>query len=318
MAKILVVDDSAVYRKELVVLLSSDGHLTSEAADGLDALIVARNERPDVVISDILMPSMDGFALVRALREDPSLSATRVIFCTANYNEQETQKLAKTCQVGCVLMKPCDPEAVLKAVDQVLAGVPESSTMRDQEFEQDHLFLLTNKLTETSNALNAANARLSALVDLNLQLATAEDAQILLQGMCAGARSLLGSRYAVLAVIDERAELSRFTTSGIDFGNQTPPPPVVTAGPLSELLMTGHPWRARARKSGDIFSGLPSGYPPASAYLAVRLDIGAHALGWLCVAEKIGANGFDARDERLLSSVGSLASRLYEARSPQI
>jgi hypothetical protein len=42
------------------------------------------------------------------------------------------------------------------------------------------------------------------------------------------------------------------------------------------------------------------------------------ALGWLCVAEKIGANGFDARDERLLSSVGSLASRLYEAGGPQI
>jgi hypothetical protein len=92
----------------------------------------------------------------------------------------------------------------------------------------------------------------------------------------------------------------------------------VTAGPLTEVLATGHPWRARAPDGADIFSGLPSGYPPASAYLAIRLDTRARALGWLCVAEKIGANGFDARDERLLSSVGSLASRLYEAGSPQI
>jgi hypothetical protein len=95
-------------------------------------------------------------------------------------------------------------------------------------------------------------------------------------------------------------------------------PAVLTAGPLSELIMTGHPWRARAANNDDIFSGLPSGYPPAGAYLAVRLDIRERALGWLCVAEKIGANGFDARDERLLSSVGSLASRLYEVRSRQI
>jgi hypothetical protein len=107
-------------------------------------------------------------------------------------------------------------------VDQVLAGIPES-TMPTEEFEQDHLFLLANKLTETSNALDAANARLAALVDLILQLATAEDPQILLQGMCVGVRSVVGSRYAVLAVIDERAELRCFTTSGIDFGNQTPP-----------------------------------------------------------------------------------------------
>jgi CheY-like chemotaxis protein len=122
----------------LVALLSSDGHLTIEASDGLDGLIVARAERPDVVISDIMMPTIDGFGLVRALREDPELSATRVIFCTANYNEQETKTLARACQVGFVLMKPCEPVVILKAVEQVLAGVPESAASPSEQFDQEH------------------------------------------------------------------------------------------------------------------------------------------------------------------------------------
>jgi hypothetical protein len=204
-------------------------------------------------------------------------------------------------------------------VEQVLAGVPESAPPAPTErFERDHLLLLTNKLTETSNALLAANARFTALVDLNMQLASDNDPQMLLQDMCAGARNLVGSRYAVLAVTGEARHVSRFVTSGIDFGDRPPPPPVVTAGPLSNVLTTGRPWRARASRGGDVYSGLPRGYPPASAYLAVRLDTRERALGWLCVAEKIGADGFDAQDERVLHSVSSLASRLYAAGTPQI
>jgi CheY-like chemotaxis protein len=71
MTKILVVDDHAINRKLLVTLLESEGYLTAAAADGSDGLAAARRERPQLVISDILMPTMDGYEFVRRLRQEP-------------------------------------------------------------------------------------------------------------------------------------------------------------------------------------------------------------------------------------------------------
>ena len=68
MTKILVVDDNATNRKLLVTWLSAEGYLTVEAVDGSDGLSTARLEKPDLVISDILMPTMDGFEFVERLR----------------------------------------------------------------------------------------------------------------------------------------------------------------------------------------------------------------------------------------------------------
>src|ERR1700752_20738 len=118
MAKILVIDDYAPSRKVAVPVLSHDGHVTVEASDGLDGLTVARDERPQLVISDIVMPLMDGYEFVRRLRADPQLCATPVIFYTAHYHEREAHKLAADCHVPRVLVKPCSPKDMLHAVDQ--------------------------------------------------------------------------------------------------------------------------------------------------------------------------------------------------------
>ena len=80
MATILIVDDRPVNRQYLVTLLEYCGHRTLEAADGAEALALARAEHPDLIITDIIMPTMDGAELVQALRADPALAATPVIF----------------------------------------------------------------------------------------------------------------------------------------------------------------------------------------------------------------------------------------------
>jgi CheY-like chemotaxis protein len=125
-AKILVVDDNATNRKLVVAALSYDGHVTLEAHDGVDGLELARAERPQLVISDILMPSMDGYIFVRQLRSDGDLRRTPVIFHTAHYHEREARNLAEACHVSRVLLKPCPAEDLLQAVEQVLAGILES------------------------------------------------------------------------------------------------------------------------------------------------------------------------------------------------
>ena len=94
MAKILVVDDLPANRALVATLIGHSGHQALEAADGAEALALVRAERPDLVISDILMPTMDGFEFVRQLRSDHGLAATQVIFCSAHYLEEEALRQA--------------------------------------------------------------------------------------------------------------------------------------------------------------------------------------------------------------------------------
>src|SRR5687767_6596417 len=116
MAKVLVVDDHATNRALIVTLLHHRGHESLEARDGAEALTIARRELPQLIISDILMPTMDGFEFVRQLRADPVLGATEVIFCSAHYREGEARDLAAACGVSRVLIKPCAPEELLGAI----------------------------------------------------------------------------------------------------------------------------------------------------------------------------------------------------------
>ena len=85
MTHVLIVDDEPESRERLRALLLEHGHAVSEASNGLDALEVARQQPPDLVISDILMPQMDGFALCRAYRADPRLARAPFVFYTDSY-----------------------------------------------------------------------------------------------------------------------------------------------------------------------------------------------------------------------------------------
>jgi CheY-like chemotaxis protein/GAF domain-containing protein len=312
-ATILVVDDNAVNRKLLIALLSGDGHLTVEASDGIDGLEMARAHWPQLIISDILMPSMDGYGFVRALRLDPELHATPVIFYTAHYHEREAHSLAQACGVNRVLVKPCPHAELLKAVEQVMAGVTESApNALPDNFDREHLRLLTDKLSDRASALAASNSRFAALADLNLEIASERDPAALLDLVCAGARNLLGSNYAVLAVADEANDaVTHFSTSGIDGGRASLPTPDVYAGPLGAVFRHRLAWRWQ-HGDGGADAGFGTSYPRASAFLGVPLMTPTRVYGWLCVADKIGAAGFDADDEKLLSTLGALAGRTYE------
>ncbi len=90
MAKVLLVDDNSTYRKAVRMVLGDEGHVVFEAGDGAGAYELARRERPQLVISDIVMPSMDGYAFVRQLRSDPLLAGTQVVFRTGHFGSRES------------------------------------------------------------------------------------------------------------------------------------------------------------------------------------------------------------------------------------
>src|ERR1700679_2885043 len=197
MAKILIVDDNALNRKLLASLLHHEGHETLEAVDGKDALEAMHNGKPQLVMSDILMPTMDGYEFVRQLRADAEFSETPVIFHTAHYHEPEAQRLAQDCGVARVLAKPSEAAEILLAVEHALAGMPPAAEQPlAAEFDRQHLHLVTNKLSQNATELRAANTRFAALIDLNVQLASERDPRVLLERVCQAARDLLGAKYA--------------------------------------------------------------------------------------------------------------------------
>jgi diguanylate cyclase (GGDEF)-like protein/PAS domain S-box-containing protein len=314
MAKILVVDDNGTNRKLVLALLKYESHETAEAVDGSDGLEAARIFKPDLIISDILMPSMDGYEFVRQLRTDRDLTGTAVIFYTAHYHELEAYKLAEACRVARVLVKPCGAAEFVHAVEEVLAGVsaksPECVT---DGFDREHLRLMTNKLAENARQLQVANSRFGALTELNVQLASERDPRVLLEKVCHGAREILGARYAVLAATDKvRSDAIVFATSGIATNGKTYPTPPLHSGLLGRVMSERSAWRLCSEDRKPVDMGLPQDYPPAHAWLAAPLMSLTQTFGWICLADKVGADAFSAEDESILSILAAQVGRIYE------
>lgn len=164
MATILIVDTNALDRRAYISLLGNFGHRILEAVNGAEALEMARAELPDLIITDIIMPNMDGFTLVRRLRAEPLLAKAPVIFHTANYDDSEIHRLARASGIRHVLRKPSEPHEILRAVNESLKK-PAAATRLPQtgQLQREHLQALADKLYEKVTELEDANERLRNL-----------------------------------------------------------------------------------------------------------------------------------------------------------
>src|SRR6185295_17132699 len=120
--KILVAEDDPEARELLLLLLEGGDYSLLEAADGMEALDLLRTEQPDLLITDIVMPRMDGYELVRRLGQDDRTAHTSVIFCSASYHEREVREMARSLGVQSTLAKPFDFKTVRTTVDAALAA----------------------------------------------------------------------------------------------------------------------------------------------------------------------------------------------------
>jgi PAS domain S-box-containing protein len=314
-ATILIVDDRPVNREFLVTLLGHRGHRLLQAADGAEALAAAQAEHFDLVIADILMPTMDGYELVRRLRADPALARTPVIFYTAHYREREAQNLARACGVAHVLTKPCDPEVILRTVDAALGvAPPPCPPPPEPEFDREHLRLLTDKLSQKVDDLARVNERLTALVDLGLDLGSERDPQHLLRRFCHSARDILGARYAIVGILDsDGLRLRYFFTSGMDaetaarLGSSDP-----GQGGPARVLNELHGIRLHNPGGDPTALGFSSSYPPIHAWLGTPLVSPGRVYGWLGLLDKVGAEEFSEEDQRLAGILAAQVGRIYE------
>ncbi len=166
MATVLVVDDVAANRELVTMLLGYRGHDVIEARDGSSALDLARSRHPDIVVSDVLMPGVDGLELVHRLRcdEDSTVARAPVIFYTANYLEPETRPVAEACGVSRFVLRSADPRELLDAVDEVLREGPVDVTVRSPaEFARAHTQTVNAKLLDNVRVLRRTERRFEAM-----------------------------------------------------------------------------------------------------------------------------------------------------------
>src|SRR3984885_14624626 len=316
MATILIVDDRPANCEFMVSLLGYAQHRLLLASDGAEALALARAERPDLVIADILMPTMDGYELVRQLRADPRILQTRVIFWTARYHEQEAKALARDCGVSAVITKPSEPEEILKAVETAfrLTPVPAPPQTSTHEFDREHLRLLTDKLSQKADDLIVINERLTELIDFNLQLASELDLQRLIQRFGRAARLIIGARYSITAILDADGErFQSFFTSGM--GAETAAPlgsQDSQSAALHAPLREGATIRLRNPGGDPLALGFSSSHPPIHAFLGAPIASPTRLYGYVGLIDRIGRNEFSKEDERLTAILAAQVGRIYQ------
>ena len=120
MARILIVDDSPTEMYKLTGMLEKHGQVVLKAENGADGVALARQEKPDAVLMDIVMPGLNGFQATRQLSKDPETNHIPVIMVTTK--DQETDMVWATRQgAKAYITKPVDEQKLILTLKNVLA-----------------------------------------------------------------------------------------------------------------------------------------------------------------------------------------------------
>jgi two-component system cell cycle response regulator len=126
MARVLVIEDNSANLELMVYLLRAFGHVPIAARDGQAGLEAAQIDRPDLILCDLQMPVMDGFAVARALKRDPALRPLPLVAVTAFAMVGDREKVLAAGFDG-YIPKPIVPELFVQQAEAFLAAAPRSS-----------------------------------------------------------------------------------------------------------------------------------------------------------------------------------------------
>ncbi len=166
--RVMVVDDNEENRYILQLLLKSKGYEVVVATNGAEAVEKARLNPPDLIISDILMPVMDGFTLCRLWKKDEQLKRIPFVFYTATYTDPRDEELARNLGAERFIIKPMEPDLFLKMVDEVIHEaekgrlIPSQKTVEDEVvYFKEYNEALIRKLEDKVLQLEEANRLLN-------------------------------------------------------------------------------------------------------------------------------------------------------------
>lgn len=344
MTTILTVDGRASEREFLATVLGYAGYEVLQAAAGAQALEIARTVRPDLAITDVVLPDMDGAELADRMHDEQAIAATPLIFCCATEDISSALVLAKSCRAVAVLDKRAEPEEILAAVEVALGRLPDSAILpaaavapgllgarlpaylRDLTGLQRCLRGMLDKTTEHADARRVAAAdsdaldysfqslslRLATLLELDIALAAERDPQSMLTLFCRAARGILACRHVALGLVTtDGTRLKEVVASGLDariLEDLTAMDP--TKGVLGEVLGSGKTYRSVHGLLRRDLLQLPDSHPSISSLLAVPVPArtSSASRGWLYFAGKIDGKPFNEEDEQFaVTLAGQLA-----------
>ncbi len=163
MTTLLIVDDNEQNLYLLKILLSANGFHVELASNGAEALEQARRTVPDMIVSDILMPVMDGFSLCRAWKEDERLKDIPFVFYTATYTDPKDEAFALSLGADRFIVKPMEPDKLLAMLRETwanfVAGKPVNPPPHAEkaEFHEQYNAALIRKLEEKMLQLEETN-----------------------------------------------------------------------------------------------------------------------------------------------------------------
>ena len=177
--RILIVDDNELSRRVLRKLVEVKEHEAEEASDGIEALDHLERGSVDAIISDVLMPRMDGYELCRQVRHDDRFKDIPFILYTGSYTSSADEQLALDYGADQFLRKPAPSQLLLEALDALLSRAtpcPQRTRRKprateDLQVMKDYSQALVRKLEQTNSELEAARAELSKLnTELEIQI----------------------------------------------------------------------------------------------------------------------------------------------------
>jgi len=122
MPKVLIIEDSPTQALRERIALESQGFEVAVVNDSRQAIEAAKAESPDVVLSDVRMPGLDGFQLTQAIRADPAVSGTAIVLNSATVNEEEDKALALELGAQAYIEKGLAPDALASALNSAIAA----------------------------------------------------------------------------------------------------------------------------------------------------------------------------------------------------
>jgi PAS domain S-box-containing protein len=164
MSRCLIVDDQEQNLYLLQVLLKGNGYEVESAGNGAEALEKARRNPPDLIISDILMPVMDGFALCREWKKDDRLKTIPFMIYTATYTDPKDEAFGLSLGADRFLVKPLDPEVLIAEITAVIRdkvggakASMEEEVLPESAFMKEYNEVLVRKLEDKMLHMEVTN-----------------------------------------------------------------------------------------------------------------------------------------------------------------
>ncbi|MGD9162984.1 MAG: response regulator, partial [Desulfobacteraceae bacterium] len=167
MTKILIVDDHEPSLLVTEALMKSRGYEVLKAFNGAEALEIARRDHPDIIVSDILMPVMDGFTLCRETKKDPLLFNIPFIFTSAAFVSEEDEKLCLELGGETLLIRTQEADGFVQELQSIVSECLDSSHTvgqhihLDENFQKKYREALLRKLTDKIAELEHTNMELT-------------------------------------------------------------------------------------------------------------------------------------------------------------